>query len=261
MQKKKESIQFISLLLLSLMLVVTMIPLQADAALAKPKITQASNDEAGGIGIMFNGVSNANRYQIVYSKNKNFSNKKTIDTTSTYYGQIFCLEKGTYYVKMRAYVTSNGKEVFSGYSNVKKVKVNNGATKISLGKEKSGKLSMGKPVVAFYANFKTSTWVKFKISAYANDSSNPKSEWCFTAKQEDWENITLMNTDDSVVKHTINDSPYYTYTSPEPLFIPVGEHSFKLNVLEYMFEDASNYELNYKITIIETDRPFREKQK
>jgi len=110
--------------------------------------------------------------------------------------------------------------------------------------------------VAFYANFKTATWVKFKISAYANDSSNPKSEWCFIAKQGEWEDITLMNTDDNVVKNTMGDSPYYTYTSPEPLFISAVEHSFKLNVLEYMFEDASNYKLNYKITIIETDRPF-----
>ena len=65
-------------------------------------------------------------YQIVYSTNKNFNSVKTSTVTnkSTTSKTISNLTKGkTYYVKVRAYKTVNGKKVYGAYSSVKNVKI------------------------------------------------------------------------------------------------------------------------------------------
>lgn len=253
---KNKLIKRIISLVLTLIVVATLIPIYVDASLAKPKITDLSHNEAGGVGVMFNSVKGASSYEILYSTDKNFSKKQKVTTTSTYYTQITSVAKGTYYFKIRACAVKNGKKINSAFSAVKKVKVTNGAISISLGKEKSGTLTKGKSSVAYTINRKTATYVKFKISTYANDKNNPESEWSFSNKQGDYTDFTVMNTDEIVKSNTKYNAPYYTFTSPEAYYLPAGKHSFNLNVLEYMFDGVSNYKLNYKITIIETDRPF-----
>ena len=65
-------------------------------------------------------------YQIAYSTNKNFKSVKTATVTkkSTSSKTISSLTKGkTYYVKVRAYKTVNGKKVYGAYSSVKSVKI------------------------------------------------------------------------------------------------------------------------------------------
>ena len=65
-------------------------------------------------------------YQIAYSTNKNFKSVKTTTVTkkSTSSKTISSLTKGkTYYVKVRAYKTVNGKKVYGAYSSVKSVKI------------------------------------------------------------------------------------------------------------------------------------------
>lgn len=69
----------------------------------------------------------ADGYQVAYSKNSSFSNKNTVvKTVSAAYGSktFSGLTKGkTYYVRVRAYEKINGKTVYGGWSDVKKVKI------------------------------------------------------------------------------------------------------------------------------------------
>lgn len=65
-------------------------------------------------------------YQIVYSQNKKFKNKKTIQigknkTTKTTIGKL--KSQKTYYIKMRTYTKVNGQKVYGKWSKVRKVTV------------------------------------------------------------------------------------------------------------------------------------------
>lgn len=62
-------------------------------------------------------------YQIQYSTNKKFKSKKSIQSVKTK-ATIKSLQlKKTYYVRVRAYRTYDGKKLYSKWSNVKKVKI------------------------------------------------------------------------------------------------------------------------------------------
>ncbi len=74
------------------------------------------------IYIKYNKVSNVSGYQIVISKKKNFKKvyKRTVTSSNTTYVNV---KKGTYYVKVRPYITVGDKRVYGAYSNVKKAKI------------------------------------------------------------------------------------------------------------------------------------------
>lgn len=74
--------------------------------------------------VTVNSVSGAKGYQIVYSRSKTFSKKKTVTTTSKTKTLTGLTSGKTYYVKVRAYkVDSTGKKVYGSYSTVKKITV------------------------------------------------------------------------------------------------------------------------------------------
>ncbi len=76
--------------------------------------------------VKYKKSSDASGYQIQYATNKNFSkNKKTVTvkSRSTTSKTVTGLKaKKTYYVRVRAYKTVNGKRIYSDWSSVKKVK-------------------------------------------------------------------------------------------------------------------------------------------
>ena len=67
----------------------------------------------------------ASGYEVVYSKNKKFTGKKTVrkaKTTTSY--KVKGLKKGKkYYVKVRSYKTVNGKRIYGAYSTAKKATI------------------------------------------------------------------------------------------------------------------------------------------
>ena len=88
-------------------------------------ISSAKNTAKKTVVVKWKKNAQATGYEIWYSAKKNFKGKKIIKvkkatTTST---KIKKLKKGTYFIKIRAYLTANGKTVYSGWSGSKKVKV------------------------------------------------------------------------------------------------------------------------------------------
>ena len=85
----------------------------------KPKATSVSsvkNSASKAVTIKWKKVSGVTGYQIQYSTKSNFSSKKTVTVkkASTISKKIKSLKKGKkYYVRVRSYVTINGKKCYS----------------------------------------------------------------------------------------------------------------------------------------------------
>lgn len=90
---------------------------------AKVKKPTVKNLKGRKLKISYKKVSNAAGYQISYATNKKFKAAATIKTKKTTY-TLKNLKKGkTYYVRVRAYRTVDGKTYYGAYSAVRHVKV------------------------------------------------------------------------------------------------------------------------------------------
>ncbi|MCM1256412.1 MAG: Ig-like domain-containing protein [Roseburia sp.] len=91
----------------------------------KTELTSVKNNKSKQIALKYKKVSGAKGYEISYSTDKKFKKSVTKKTTSKTSYTIKNLTKGkTYYVRVRAYKKdSAGKKVYSGFTNVKKIKV------------------------------------------------------------------------------------------------------------------------------------------
>ena len=94
-------------------------------SIAKPKLNSAKSTSKKKIKASWAKVSGASGYQVMWSTYKNFSkNYKTKSVKAKYSSKTVTTaqSKKTYYVRVRAYKTINGKKVYSPWSNTKKVK-------------------------------------------------------------------------------------------------------------------------------------------
>ena len=90
---------------------------------AKVKNITAKKKNKTTVTVKIKKVSGAKGYQIRYATKKNFKGSKAKLTKKTTYN-LKKLKKGkTYYIKVRAYKTSNGKKVYGKYSKTVKVKL------------------------------------------------------------------------------------------------------------------------------------------
>lgn len=93
---------------------------------AAPKSFKAKNVKNKSVKLTWKKVSGAAGYEVFRSskKNKGFKKIKTIKKTKTVKFTNKKLKKGkTYYFKIRAYKTVDGKKIYSKYTAVKKVKI------------------------------------------------------------------------------------------------------------------------------------------
>lgn len=94
-------------------------------SITNPKLNSAKSTSKKKIKASWSKVGGASGYQVMWSTYKNFSkNYKTKSVTSKYLSKTVTAaqSKKTYYVRVRAYKTINGKKVYSSWSNTKKVK-------------------------------------------------------------------------------------------------------------------------------------------
>ena len=94
-------------------------------SIAKSNLNSAKSTSKKKIKASWSKVGGASGYQVMWSTYKNFSkNYKTKSVTSKYLSKTVTAaqSKKTYYVRVRAYKTVNGKKVYSQWSNTKKVK-------------------------------------------------------------------------------------------------------------------------------------------
>lgn len=94
-------------------------------SIAKPKLNSAKSTSKKKIKASWSKVGGASGYQVMWSTYKNFSkNYKTKSVKSKYLSKTVTAaqSKKTYYVRVRAYKTINGKKVYSQWSSTKKVK-------------------------------------------------------------------------------------------------------------------------------------------
>lgn len=94
-------------------------------SIAKPKLNSAKSTSKKKIKASWSKVGGASGYQVMWSTYKNFSkNYKTKSVKAKYRSKTVTTaqSKKTYYVRVRAYKTINGKKVYSQWSNTKKVK-------------------------------------------------------------------------------------------------------------------------------------------
>ena len=94
-------------------------------SIAKPKLNSAKSTSKKKIKASWSKVGGASGYQVMWSTYKNFSkNYKTKSVKSKYLSKTVTTaqSKKTYYVRVRAYKTINGKKVYSQWSSTKKVK-------------------------------------------------------------------------------------------------------------------------------------------
>lgn len=94
-------------------------------SIAKPKLNSAKSTSKKKIKSSWSKVGGASGYQVMWSTYKNFSkNYKTKSVKAKYSSKTVTTaqSKKTYYVRVRAYKTINGKKVYSPWSNAKKVK-------------------------------------------------------------------------------------------------------------------------------------------
>lgn len=94
-------------------------------SIAKPKLNSAKSISKKKIKASWSKVGGASGYQVMWSTYKNFSkNYKTKSVKAKYSSKTVTTaqSKKTYYVRVRAYKTINGKKVYSQWSSTKKVK-------------------------------------------------------------------------------------------------------------------------------------------
>ena len=94
-------------------------------SIAKPKLNSAKLTSKKKIKASWSKVGGASGYQVMWSTYKNFSkNYKTKSVKAKYSSKTVTTaqSKKTYYVRVRAYKTINGKKVYSQWSSTKKVK-------------------------------------------------------------------------------------------------------------------------------------------
>lgn len=94
-------------------------------SIAKPKLNSAKSTSKKKIKASWSKVGGASGYQVMWSTYKNFSkNYKTKSVKAKYLSKTVTAaqSKKTYYVRVRAYKTVNGKKVYSQWSSTKKVK-------------------------------------------------------------------------------------------------------------------------------------------
>ena len=87
------------------------------------KIASLKSSAKKQVTVKAKAVSGAEGYQIKYANNSKFTNTVTVNTSSTTKTIKKLKSKKTYYFKIRAYKTVNGKKTYTQYSAVKKVKV------------------------------------------------------------------------------------------------------------------------------------------
>ncbi|MGN0140856.1 MAG: leucine-rich repeat protein, partial [Roseburia sp.] len=93
---------------------------------ATPKISSVKNSAAKTATVKWEQVSGASGYEVyrATSKDGKYSKVKTIGSGKTISYKNTKLSKGkTYYYKVRAYRTVNGKKIYGSYSSVKSVKI------------------------------------------------------------------------------------------------------------------------------------------
>lgn len=94
-------------------------------SIANPKLNSAKSTSKKKIKASWSKVGGASGYQVMWSTYKNFSkNYKTKSVKAKYSSKTVTTaqSKKTYYVRVRAYKTINGKKVYSQWSSTKKVK-------------------------------------------------------------------------------------------------------------------------------------------
>lgn len=94
-------------------------------SISKPKLNSAKSTSKKKIKASWSKVGGASGYQVMWSTYKNFSkNYKTKSVKAKYSSKTVTTaqSKKTYYVRVRAYKTINGKKVYSQWSSTKKVK-------------------------------------------------------------------------------------------------------------------------------------------
>lgn len=94
-------------------------------SITKPKLNSAKSTSKKKIKASWSKVGGASGYQVMWSTYKNFSkNYKTKSVKAKYRSKTVTTaqSKKTYYVRVRAYKTINGKKVYSQWSSTKKVK-------------------------------------------------------------------------------------------------------------------------------------------
>lgn len=75
------------------------------------------------VKIQFNAVKGMKGYQIQFSKKRNFKGAKIVTTSSTSVKIAKLQAKKKYFFRVRTYVKYNNKNIYSGWSNVKSVKI------------------------------------------------------------------------------------------------------------------------------------------
>ena len=94
-------------------------------SITNPKLNSAKSTSKKKIKASWSKVGGASGYQVMWSTYKNFSkNYKTKSVKAKYSSKTVTTaqSKKTYYVRVRAYKTINGKKVYSQWSSTKKVK-------------------------------------------------------------------------------------------------------------------------------------------
>ena len=90
----------------------------------KTTLKTASSPASGKLKVTYAKQTNITAYQITYSTDKNFKTNVASKSSAKLTKTISDLKQGkTYYVKVRTYKTVNDVRYYSGYSEVKKVKI------------------------------------------------------------------------------------------------------------------------------------------
>lgn len=88
---------------------------------AKVKLSVVKKAGKRAVTVKYGKVANASGYKLQYAANKSFKNAKSITVSKCKTSvKIKELKKKTYYFRVRAYKTVNGKKVYGNWSNVRK---------------------------------------------------------------------------------------------------------------------------------------------
>ena len=90
---------------------------------SKVSLKTAKNTKGRKLTASWKKASNADGYQIQYAPNKKFKKAKSQTVKSTSVKLKKLKKKTTYFVRVRAYKTVDGKKVYGKWSSVKKVKI------------------------------------------------------------------------------------------------------------------------------------------